>query len=91
VHVVRTYTPGERPDVEVLVDGQWWPGELRQWSQDEEGNWWANVTWRREPGHTHIDTVPAEQVRPVQTDFSREPPHSAASSANPRTAHLRRP
>ena len=61
--VVRTYRPDERPDVEILVDGQWCKGELRQWSVDAEQRWSAQVTWRREVGHTYIDTFPADRIR----------------------------
>jgi hypothetical protein len=36
-HVVLS----ERPDVEVCIDGEWWPGELRMWTQRADGSWWA--------------------------------------------------
>lgn len=55
--------PGDRPDVEVLVDDHWWPGELRMWTQHDDGTWTAQVQWRRRPADTHIDTFPAERVR----------------------------
>ena len=42
-HVNR---PDERPDIEVLVDGVWCEGELRMWSQREDGTWQADVQWR---------------------------------------------
>lgn len=58
------YRPNERPDVEVHVDGVWHPGELRDWLHREDGTWWANGQWRRRPGETYIDTVPADHVRP---------------------------
>ena len=64
--VVRTFRPHERPDVEVLIDGQWFKGEPRQWSVDAEKHWSAQVTWHRGVGETFISTVPAEQVRPDQ-------------------------
>lgn len=38
--------PGERPDVEVCVDGGWCPGELRMWTQDDHGAWFAQVQYR---------------------------------------------
>ena len=62
-HVV--YPPGECPDVEVCVDGEWWPGELRVWTNRADGSWWAQASWRREVGMTFIATVPAEMVRLV--------------------------
>ena len=63
-HVV--YLPGDRPDIEVCLDGGWWPGELRMWTQRGDGKWWAQVTWRREVGMTYVDTVPAKRVRPIE-------------------------
>jgi hypothetical protein len=39
-----TYPPADRPAVEVLVDDTWWPSELRQRSQREDGSWWANAS-----------------------------------------------
>jgi len=46
---MRIYRADERPDVEVLVDGTWWPGELRgTWTRD--GQPVANVSWRTGPG-----------------------------------------
>lgn len=64
---VRTYRPDERPDVEVLVNGQWYQGELRQWSADAKGSWSAQVNWRRKGGETFIDTIPAERIRPDES------------------------
>lgn len=55
--------PGDRPDVEVLVDGTWWPGELRAWERRDDG-WWGNVQWRTKPGETRIDTLPEHRIRP---------------------------
>ena len=60
--VVRTYRPDQRPDIEVLVDGHWYEGELRQWSKDDEGQWSAQVNWRRAAGDTLIDTFSTAQV-----------------------------
>lgn len=65
--VVRTYRADERPDVEILVDGQWCKGELRQWSVDGSDNWSAQVTWRRQLGQTYIDTIPENRIRPDKT------------------------
>lgn len=59
LRAVKTYRPDERPNVLVEVDGDWCQGELRQWSQDPEGGWWADVRWRRGQGRgTHLDTFP---------------------------------
>lgn len=59
---MTVYRPDQRPDVEVLRDGVWYPGELRAWQSRADG-WWANVQYRTAPGMTYLDTVPADQVR----------------------------
>jgi hypothetical protein len=41
----RIYPADDRPDVEVLVDGEWYPGELRAWYPRVDG-WWGNVSYR---------------------------------------------
>jgi hypothetical protein len=48
----RVFKPDDRPDVEVLVDGAWCDGELRMWTQREDGSWWGNVAWRPPGEHT---------------------------------------
>ena len=58
-------TPAERPEVEGLVDGVWYPGELRMWTKARDGSWSANVMWSRVSGENRLDTVPADHVRPV--------------------------
>lgn len=62
---MTVYRPDQRPDVEVLVDDTWYPGELRAWQQRDDG-WWANVNWSTGPGLTYLDTVPADRVRPAE-------------------------
>lgn len=62
LRAVKTFRPTERPDVLIQVDGDWYPGELRQWSRDPAGGWWANVSWRQAPGETFLDTFPAQRV-----------------------------
>src|SRR3954452_7164210 len=60
--IMKVYKPHERPEVEVLVDGTWYRGELR-------GTWRrggvdvCNVSWRERPGMIRLDTVAAERVR----------------------------
>ena len=41
------------------------------WKQREDGSWWANVNYRSEPGVNRIDTVPAEDVRLDERDYSK--------------------
>lgn len=60
----------ERRDVEVRIDGAWWPGELRMWTQRPDESWWAQATWRREPGMTFSATVPADDVRAAETEHT---------------------
>jgi len=64
--------PGERPDVEVFVEGDWRPGELRMWTRDDHGAWVAQVQYQ--PAGTHsrvIGAFPDEDVREDPTDRSR--------------------
>ena len=58
------YLTHERPDVEVLWEGVWCPGELRMQRQDDSGQWLCNVQFRR-PGElsSHIDTFRVSAVR----------------------------
>jgi hypothetical protein len=60
------WSPAERPDVEVLVDGQWWPAELRMRSQRADG-YWYQATWHRD-GHTFIDHFHQDRVRDDTVD-----------------------
>jgi hypothetical protein len=63
---IHTYPIDQRPDVEVLVDGAWYPGELRQWI-DTDGHRTCDVAWRRVLTETRIDMFPAERVRQTST------------------------
>jgi hypothetical protein len=65
----RVYPPGERPDVEVRVDGGWWPGEVRSWSPRPSG-WWANCSWHRKAGETQLGTFHEDDVRQYTVDRS---------------------
>ena len=61
---MRIYKPHQRPDVELLVDGTWYPGELRgAWRRG--GLDVCNVSWRERPGLTRIDIVVAERAGPA--------------------------
>lgn len=64
------YNIPDRPECEVLVDGEWWFGEVRMWTQDVDGAWTANASYSRD-GLTHLGTFPADQLRPVEGDYSR--------------------
>ena len=61
---MHVYRPAERPDVEVKVNGMWWPAELRGW-WEKDGVRLMNVQWRTAPGEVRLDTVPADRVRQV--------------------------
>jgi hypothetical protein len=75
---LKIYLPQERPDVEVLVDGAWYPGELR-------GTWRRRcrrqytVSFRRTPGLSRLDTVTGDRVRMTDTTggsaLQRRPAH----------------
>jgi len=45
----RIYDPAERPLIEVLIDGTWYPGELRAWLPNDDGTWRANVGYSTAP------------------------------------------
>ena len=65
----KLYRPDERPDVEVLVDDEWWPGELWEWRQDDAGAWSGFCSWQRGPGQgRHTDVFPGERIRPDTVD-----------------------
>lgn len=58
----RVYSPDQQPDVEVLVDGQWWPGTLRAWRRTETG-WVALVEWNHGPGLNYLASFPEGRIR----------------------------
>lgn len=65
---VTVYAPADRPDVEVLVDGDWLPGEARMRWIDDAGIWWYQVQWRPPGTNTRrLDNIPASSVRLDQT------------------------
>lgn len=61
--VVRTYHGHDRPDVFVTIDGDEYRGELRAWSVDGEGTWWAHVEWSERPGSRRLGIFHETQVR----------------------------
>ena len=63
------YLSQDRPDVEVLWECDWCPGEMRMQRQDSAGQWLCQVQYRR-PGtlSSHIDTFPASHVRADTVD-----------------------
>lgn len=68
----RTYSPADRPMVEVLVEGQWRPGDLRMWVQNDDGQWFGQVQWQPAGNTSHtIDTFPADRIRPDVTDYTQ--------------------
>lgn len=58
----RDFPPNERPDVEILVDGTWYAGELHAWAL-RDGIWWGHVTYRTGPSQQHRATVPHDRIR----------------------------
>jgi hypothetical protein len=59
------YRAADRPDVEVLIDGTWHPGELRMWSPRADGNWEGNVMYSTGPAENRLDTFPEDRIRRV--------------------------
>jgi hypothetical protein len=74
------YPRDQRPEVEVLVDGIWWPGKLRAWSRPANfGPWWGNVTYRSDQGRERVATVHMDRLRhapppPVENEPSDTAP-----------------
>lgn len=64
------YAIPDRPECEVLVDGEWWFGEVRMATQMDDGTWVANVEWGGPDGN-RLDEFPAERVRKTELDWSR--------------------
>lgn len=58
------YAPAERPLCEVDIDGTWHPGEVRMWTQHDDG-WTAQVTYSLAAGDNRIGTFDQARVRPV--------------------------
>jgi hypothetical protein len=57
-HIPR---PHERPDVEVLIDNQWCPGEVRMQTQLDDGTWQLEVQHRLPGEHSsRIDTLASD-------------------------------
>jgi hypothetical protein len=56
------YRPADRPEVEVLVDGTWYSGEVRMWT-NRDGTWYADVGWSSGPAENRIRTFSADQLR----------------------------
>jgi len=55
-----------REGCQVLVDGEWHPGELRAWRRNAEGAWEGCVTWSsREDGYpaNRLGWFPADQLQ----------------------------
>lgn len=67
------YSPADRPDAEVEVDGTWYAAEIRMWLRDDDGSWHAQASWTKSPGMGYISTFPAARVRQPAED-PRTPP-----------------
>lgn len=61
------FRPDDRPECEVLVDGTWFPGEVRMWTETPTG-WVAEVGFNTGPAQNRIDSFPFEDVRPQGGD-----------------------
>lgn len=60
----RIYPADERPSVEVLVDGEWVRGELREWFPTDLG-WHGNIQYSTGVSPAHIGTFSGEHIREV--------------------------
>jgi hypothetical protein len=76
----REYGPHERPKVEVLVEGVWYPGRLRAWSRPSNGGpWWGNVIYRSAPGKRHVATVHQSRIREPPPPAETSPPDAGST------------
>ena len=50
-----------------VILGTWRAGRLRRWEPRSDGLW-ADVVYQADQGHDHIQTLPAERVRPRDVD-----------------------
>lgn len=81
----HVYPPGDRPSVEVRVEGEWHPAVLRMRTQQPDGSYRYNAAWTRDGDHgaeTHLDTFHARDVRHDTVDRSHG---RSATAANPAT------
>ena len=65
----RVYQPGERPDVEVRVDGAWWPAEVPL-VVVEPVRLVGHCTWHHATGETQLGTFHEDDVRRDMVDRS---------------------
>jgi hypothetical protein len=85
----HVYEPLEAPDVEVEVDGQWWPGEARMRTTRDDGRLTYDVRWHRE-GSTYLDKFPAERVRldTIDRSYGRRAEDPKGESVPPRRGYV---
>jgi hypothetical protein len=57
---------GRMQEVEVERDGQWWPGTMGLWREDERG-WVATVRYAA-GGRQYTETMPADRVRTLPNE-----------------------
>ena len=60
--VLRVYDADERPEVLVQIGGDWQSGELIQWSEDPDGELWADVSYRRPLDQRFLGTFSRQRV-----------------------------
>ena len=83
----RDYAPGDRPGVEVMVDGRWLVGELRRWSRRDDGTWWGNVQYRPADEPTwHLGTFPSDRIRGPRPETRPDQPTAENDGDAPRDA-----
>ncbi|HET6908044.1 MAG TPA: hypothetical protein VFH54_01795 [Mycobacteriales bacterium] len=59
--------------VEVLTDGQWYPGILDRWRRCDQRGWIGHVWWYRGVGLQHVEWIKAEQLRPSEPTSAEHP------------------
>lgn len=58
-----TFSGWDRKIVEVLVDGVWYPGQLRSWDQADDGSWSGIVQWSAGPAENRLDRFTEARIR----------------------------
>jgi hypothetical protein len=67
----HVYEPLETPDVEVQIDGEWWPSEARMRTTHADVRLTYQVRYRRD-GQTYLDTFSAERLDTVDRSSGRD-------------------
>ncbi len=72
-HTAHRFQRGDRPLVDVLHEGAWYPGELRSWDQGDDGSWSDMAEWTVSPGSTYLGRYHQSSFAPTASgDLTRD-------------------